>query len=388
MARDLATIVTVVRRAARELTGADGATFVLRERDDCYYADEDAVEPPWKGKRFPIERCVSGWAMEHREAVVLDDISADARVPAEAYRPGFVKSLAMVPIRRIKPIGAIGSYWAERHTPSEVDMRLLQALADSASIAMDNVERVSSLEARVDERAEQLEAVNRELESFSYAVSHDLRAPLRAIKGFSQILVEDHADALADGKHHLDRICAATTRMNQLIDDLLLLSKMVRARPDCAPCDLAQIARDVIAELRRAEPGRTVEVVIAAELPAYGDARLMRVVLESLLRNAWKFTSRRAAARIEVGYSDGAWFVRDDGVGFDASRASKLFVPFQRLHAANEFEGSGIGLATANRIVRRHGGRIWADSKPDQGATFYFTLGAAPAATLLATAAG
>jgi signal transduction histidine kinase len=374
MARDLGTIVALVGRAARELTGADGATFVLRESDACYYADEDAIEPLWKGKRFPIERCISGWTMEHREAVVLDDIYADARIPADAYCPTFVKSFAMVPIRRKQPVGAIGSYWAELHRPSEVDVRLLQALADSAAIAMENIELVNKLEARFDERGEQLEAANRELESFSYAVSHDLRAPLRAIKGFSQILVEDHAAALADGKHHLDRICAATTRMNQLIDDLLMLSKMVRTKPDCAAFDLAPIAREIVEDLRRTDPGRVVEITIAPELPAYGDARLVRVVLENLLRNAWKFTSKRPAARIEVGSRAGAWFVCDDGVGFDSSRAGRLFVPFQRMHAAAEFEGSGIGLAIAHRIVRRHGGRIWADSKPDHGATFSFTL--------------
>jgi light-regulated signal transduction histidine kinase (bacteriophytochrome) len=234
---------------------------------------------------------------------------------------------------------------------------------------------MGTLEARVDERGEQLEEANRELESFSYAVSHDLRAPLRAIKGFSQILLEDHAASLAGGKHHLDRICAATTRMNQLIDDLLMLSRMTRSEPECAAFDIAALAREIIQELRLADPARSVDVVIAPELPAYGDARLVRVVLENLLRNAWKFTSKRAAALIEVGSRDAAWFVRDDGAGFDSTRASKLFVPFQRMHAAAEFDGSGIGLAVAHRIVRRHGGRIWADSLPDQGATFYFTLG-------------
>jgi signal transduction histidine kinase len=375
MARDLGTIMALVRRAARELTGADGATFVLREVDECYYADEDAIEPSWKGKRFPIERCISGWTMEHREAVVLDDIGTDARVPPDAYRPSFVKSLAMVPIRRSKPVGAIGSYWAERHQTSEDDIRVLQALADSASIAMENIELMGTLEARVDQRGEQLEAANRELESLSYAVSHDLRAPLRAIKGFSQILLEDHAATLAGGKHHLDRICAATTRMNQLIDDLLMLSKIARCQPACTALDLAQLAREVIEGLRQAEPAREVDVVIAPELPARGDPRLVRVVLENLLRNAWKFTSKHTAARIEVGSHDAAWFVRDDGVGFDPVHASRLFVPFQRMHAAAEFEGSGIGLAIAHRIVGRHGGRLWADSQPEQGATFHFTLG-------------
>jgi signal transduction histidine kinase len=376
MARDLDTIMAIVRKAARALTGADGATFVLRDGEFCYYAEEDAIEPLWKGLRFPLERCISGWAMLHREAVLLEDIYADPRIPADAYRPTFVKSLVMVPIRRLKPVGAIGNYWAVHQKPSETNVRLLQALADSTSIAMENVELLASLESRVAERTTQLEAANHELEAFSYAVSHDLRAPLRSINSFSRILVEDYADAIGDGRTHLDRICAASGRMAALIDDLLQLSTTARSEIQRADFDLAQLAREIVDELRHADPARAVELVLPAHLPANGDWRLVRVVLENLLRNAWKFTSKRAAARIEVGGADGAFFVRDNGAGFDAARASKLFVPFQRMHTVAEFEGTGIGLATAQRVVARHGGRIWADSAPDHGATFSFTLAA------------
>ncbi|HEY0192691.1 MAG TPA: GAF domain-containing protein, partial [Kofleriaceae bacterium] len=213
MARDLATIMEIVRRAARALTGADGATFVLRDGPYCYYAEEDAIEPLWKGKRFPLEQCISGWAMLHREAVMIEDIYADARVPHSAYRATFVKSLVMVPIRRLKPVGAIGNYWARQHRVSETNIRLLQALADSTSIAMENVELLQGLESRVAERTAQLESANRELESanreleaFSYAVSHDLRAPLRSINAFSRILLEDHSEDLGAGAPHLQRI--------------------------------------------------------------------------------------------------------------------------------------------------------------------------------------
>jgi len=374
MARDHGAIMAIVLRGARELTGADGATFVLRDGDHCQYAGEDALEPLWKGRRFPLETCISGWAMVHREAVVIDDVYADPRIAVDAYRSTFVKSLVVVPIRRSKPVGALGTYWASQRRPSDTQVQLLQALADSTSIAMSNVELLSGLEARVTERTAQLEAVNQELEAFSYAVSHDLRAPLRAIKGFSQILLEDHAEDLADGKPHLDRISGAATRMNDLIDDLLLLSKMARSAVVRGPFDVAQLAREIVAELRQAEPARRVELVVPDELPANGDPRLVRVLLENVLGNAWKFTSKRDAARIEIGSRDGAWFVHDNGAGFDGSRATKLFQPFQRMHTAAEFEGSGIGLATAQRIVRRHGGRIWADSSPNEGATFYFTL--------------
>jgi signal transduction histidine kinase len=375
MARDLATIMAIVRRAARELTGADGATFVLRDGDHCCYADEDAIAPLWKGRRFALEGCISGWAMLNREAVVLEDIHADPRIPADAYRPTFVKSLAIVPIRRLEPVGAIGNYWATRQRPSETVVRLLQALADSTSIAMANVELVAGLEARIAERTAQLQATNHELEAFSYAVSHDLRAPLRGINGFSQILLEDHAEALGDGAQHLDRIRAAAGRMASLIDDLLQLSRVSRGELDRRPFDIAQHAREIVDEIRQTEPARSVETVIPAELRASGDSRLVRVALENLLRNAWKFTSKLEAARIEVGARDGAYFVRDNGAGFDTARAGKLFMPFHRLHAPEDFEGTGIGLATTQRIVHRHGGRIWADAAPNQGAAFYFTLG-------------
>ena len=382
MARDLQTIMEIVRHAARALTGADGATFVLRDGPHCYYAEEDAIEPLWKGKRFPLERCISGWAMLHREAVLIEDIYADPRIPHDAYRPTFVKSLVMVPIRRLKPVGAIGNYWAKQHRASETNIRLLQALADSTSIAMENVELLQSLESRVAERTEQLESANRELEAFSYAVSHDLRAPLRSINAFSRILLEDHAAELGDGTSHLNRINAASKRMGTLIDDLLQLSKMGRHELHRGEFDLSQHAREVIDELRQADPSRKVEVVIPGSLPANGDSRLVRVVVENLLRNAWKFTSKRAAPHIEVGVHDGVFFVRDNGAGFDAARATKLFAPFHRMHTDADFEGTGIGLATAHRVIQRHGGRIWADSAPDQGATFSFTLGAASAAAV------
>ena len=375
MARDLDSIIAIVRRAARELTGADAATFALRDGDSCYYADADARQPLWKRKRLPLDGCVSGWAMLRGEAVVIEDIRADPRIPGDAYRPAFANSLVIVPIGRFDPVGAIGGYWATRQTPSAAGIRLLRALADATSSAMENVELLAGLETRVAERTAQLEAANRELEAFSYSVSHDLRAPLRAITAFSQALLEDHADALGAGTQHLERICAATARMTTLIDDLLQLSRAGRTALERAPFDVAKHVREIIDELRRVDPARRVEVIIPDVLPAHGDSRLVRVVLENLVRNAWKFTSKQPTARIEIGGRDGAFFVRDDGAGFDAARAGKLFLPFQRMHTAEDFEGTGIGLATAQRIVARHGGRIWADSVPGQGATFTFTLG-------------
>jgi signal transduction histidine kinase len=235
------------------------------------------------------------------------------------------------------------------------------------------------LEARVAQRTAELTAANQELESFSYSVSHDLRAPLRAIDGFSQALREDEAGRLSpDSVLLLDRLQAAVTRMGQLIDDLLRLSRVTRAELRREPVDLGALAGSVLAELRQREPGRDVTISVQPGLTARGDPRLLRVLLENLLDNAWKFTSKRSGAHIEF-FSETAqgelhYAVRDNGVGFDMAHASKLFSPFQRMHKASAFPGTGIGLATAQRIVHRHGGHIEADATPGVGATFRFTL--------------
>ncbi len=223
------------------------------------------------------------------------------------------------------------------------------------------------------------EAANHELEAFSYSVAHDLRAPLRAIDGFSQALLEDFAPKLGDvGKRYLERVRGATQRMATLIDDLLHLSRVTRAELHSTAVDLAAIARASIGVLQRAEPDRTVDVVIADGIAASGDPKLLAIAFDNLLGNAWKFTSKRERARIEVGTKLEAgrpvYFVKDDGAGFDMKYADKLFGVFQRLHSEHEFPGTGIGLATVQRIVHRHGGRCWADSEVGQGATFYFTL--------------
>ncbi len=238
---------------------------------------------------------------------------------------------------------------------------------------------IEQLNKELEQRAAQLALANQELESFSYSVSHDLRAPLRAIDGFSQALLEDSADRLDQaGQDYLRRVRGAAQRMALLIDDLLQLSRVSRAELARAPVDLSALAAGVAAELQARQPERTVEFVIGAGLTAWGDARLLRVALENLLGNAWKFTSRQPAARIEFGAieQDGrpAFLVRDNGAGFDMAYAQRLFGAFQRLHSASDFPGTGVGLATVKRIIRRHGGRIWAEAAPGQGATFYFTL--------------
>lgn len=240
--------------------------------------------------------------------------------------------------------------------------------------------QAEELERRVAERTAQLTAVNGELEGFTYSVSHDLRAPLRAIDGFSLALLEDRGDALDErGRHYLERVRAATQRMGLLIDDLLALSRVGRAPVERREVDLAELARHVLAELQEAEPERVVETVVPPTLPVAADRSLMSVLLHNLLANAWKFTSRTEGARIELGVErrDGeiAYTVRDNGAGFDMRYAEQLFAPFQRLHSVDEFPGTGVGLATVRRIVQRHAGRVWAEGEVGRGATFHFTLG-------------
>jgi signal transduction histidine kinase len=225
----------------------------------------------------------------------------------------------------------------------------------------------------------ELAAVNKELEAFSYSVSHDLRAPLRSIDGFSQALVEDYPDKLDEqGKNYLQRVRANTQRMGELIDDLLKLSRVTRSEMKLEMVDLSTLAQSIATEVQKTRPERQVELVITPGLSAKGDEHLLRLLLENLLGNAWKFTGKLSRARIEFGSTqvDGkqAFFVRDDGAGFDMTYVDRLFAPFQRLHSVGEFPGSGIGLATVQRIINRHDGRVWAEGEIEKGATFYFTL--------------
>ena len=235
------------------------------------------------------------------------------------------------------------------------------------------------LEIRVSQRTAQVEAANKELEAFAYSVSHDLRAPLRGIDGFSQALMEDYGDKLDDeGRHYLSRVRSGTQRMGLLIDDLLRLSRVSRAQMEHGPVDLSVAAKAVIADLRQQEPGRNIKARIQDGLATVGDPHLLKIALDNLIGNAWKYTGRAESALIEVGAAEvegkRAFFVKDNGAGFDMTYAHKLFGVFQRLHSAEEFPGTGIGLATVARIIHRHGGRIWAKGEPGKGATFFFTL--------------
>jgi signal transduction histidine kinase len=267
---------------------------------------------------------------------------------------------------------------------------VVSKLADAIGSAVDksNAELFAvkqsllALNAQLRTSSTELSAVNKELEAFSYSVSHDLRAPLTQIDGYAAILSSDHASKLDEnGNLYIARLRASAKRMNGLIDDLLQLSRVVKSEMQVQEIDLSKIARSIIERLKTEDPTRNVTFTVAASAPAKGDTKLMEIALENLLNNSWKFTSKKAGARIEFGrMSTGGttvYFVKDDGAGFEMKHTDRLFIAFQRLHSTSEFPGSGIGLATVRRIVTRHGGEVWAEGEVDKGATFYFTLGEA-----------
>jgi signal transduction histidine kinase len=268
-----------------------------------------------------------------------------------------------------------------RHFITADRLQILNLLLSTYEAAMQRNQELNRAKDELQSVNAALQAANKELEAFSYSVSHDLRAPLRTIDGFSQALLEDCVDQLDDqGKDNLQRVRAATQRMGELIDDMLNLSRVARKEICVETVDLSAMAQTIAAELRRSQPERRVEFIIADGLVTTGDGGLLKAALENLLGNAWKFTGKRPLAKIEFGIAryDGntAYFVRDNGAGFDAAYADKLFGAFQRLHGQNEFSGTGIGLATVQRVIHRHGGHVWGEGKIEQGATFYFTLNA------------
>ena len=265
---------------------------------------------------------------------------------------------------------------------NQLQIELAERQSAEAQLTESNAE-LSRSNLELQQTTTQLEASNQELEAFSYSVSHDLRAPLRAINGFSQILLEDYSDRFdADGKDYFARIQRNIQRMDLLIDDLLRLSRIARSEMYYVTVNLSELVQEIMNDLQISQPERVVEPVIEPEVMAYADQNLLRVVLENLCQNAWKFTNRHTTARIEFGIaydineilSQTTYFVRDDGAGFSMEKSAKLFGVFQRLHSTSEFPGTGIGLATVQRVIHRHGGRIWAESQIEQGATFYFTL--------------
>jgi len=316
----------------------------------------------------PIEDVVE---MHQKALAELDEELSDvssAELINQAFGPLMEMSMAYSLAMRERT--------AEHERARRSDQQLIEA--QNAELQQEIVERKQAQQ-ELEDYAARLEAANEELEAFSYSVSHDLRAPLRGMDGFSQVLLEDYADQFDEqGKDYLQRVRTASQRMGRLIDDLLELSRVTHSKMRVERVDLSEIAEQSAAQLRRPEPDRQVEFVVAPEIVVEGDEPLLRAAVQELLVNAWKYTSRQQHATIEFGATqqngETVYFVRDNGIGFDMAYADKLFGAFQRLHSDEEFPGTGIGLVTVQRIIRRHGGRVWAQATEDEGATFYFTV--------------
>lgn len=378
VATDISQITKVVAETARKLSRADGTTFVLKDDDKCFYADEDAIAPLWKGHRFPLEACISGWSMIHREIVCIPDIYKDERIPHLAYKPTFVKSLCMVPIRSASPIGAIGNYWASGYQPTAEEIKHLQILADCASVAVENWELKQSIERRTEEKAA-LSVRYSELELTLHTLVHDLRNPMSSILAFSELL-QSHMGTDVDSRanSYFESINRTANRVNQTIGQMLALYKLTSREIQKKQTDLSIIAMELEAQFRMQEPGRDLKMCIDEHMMACADPLLIRVVIENLLINAFKFTSQKDISEIHFGSAfsnsrEQKFFVRDNGIGFNSEDAEKLFKPLSRLHG-NAFSGTGLGLASVAQIVGAHGGRVKAESHPQQGAVFYFSL--------------
>jgi light-regulated signal transduction histidine kinase (bacteriophytochrome) len=338
-----------------------------------------------------------------RKHLVLDHASSETMFSSDSYvaqkKP---KSVLCLPLLRQTEL--VGILYLENNLTTGAFTKdclsVLELLASQAAISLENASLYSALaqenqdrrraeqevrklnadlELRVLERTAQLQEANRELEAFSYSVSHDLRNPLRTIDGFSAALEEDHGERLEpDALDSLRRVRTAARWMSELIDNLLSLSRVTSGELRRETISMSAMVEEALADLRRASPDRKVECVVAPEVMVSADVRLLRIALDNLLGNAWKYTGKRTQARIEFGMREEegqrVYYIRDNGAGFDMKFASKLFAPFQRMHTTEEFPGTGVGLATVQRIIRRHGGRIWVHTAIEEGATFSFTL--------------
>lgn len=381
LAQDVESVMRIVRSVARELTGADGATFVLRDGNQCYYAEEDAVSPLWKGSRFPMENCVSGWVMANKKAVVIEDIYADDRIPADLYRRTFVKSMAMVPIRTLEPIGAIGNYWAEQHLPTEEEVTLLQSLANVTAVSIENIQTRNMLEERVMERTKELvESLHREKElndtknSFVSMASHEFRTPLSAILSSASLAGKYTGGDQQDKRDkHLERIKSSVRNLIDILNDFLSVDKLEEGKVeiDKGDIDLVEFIEDIITELDGMKKnGQVIRYTHQGRRHVVTDKKIIRNVMLNLLSNAIKYSEKDVDLKSEASNGKLRITVRDRGIGIPEDQQENVFGRFFRASNASAIQGTGLGLNIVKHYVSLLSGSIMFTSKQGDGTTF------------------
>jgi len=383
-ARDLPSVTSIVRSAARDLTGADGVTFVLREGGQCLYADEEAIAPLWKGRRFPLETCISGWVMLRGTPAVIPDIYADSRIPHDAYRPTFVKSLVMVPVRTPDPVAAIGAYWASVHHASREELTTLETLAESAALALANVQLYDDLRtalSRERQAREQAEAATGAKDDFLQMIAHELRQPLAACAAAIAVMnARPNSDSAARGRDVVQR---QVDHMTRLVDDLLDAARVVRGQVVLRKrtIDIRDVTQEAIDSIESLVAGKGHRLDVSQPshpVPIEGDPDRLRQVLVNLLTNAAKYTNPcgRISVHIAVQQERVAIHVKDTGQGLTRHELARIFDLFTR--ASSSESGFGIGLAVARSLVRQHGGTLEARSEgPGRGSEFIVRLATA-----------
>ncbi|HYF49324.1 MAG TPA: GAF domain-containing sensor histidine kinase [Planctomycetota bacterium] len=383
-ARSIQDVMDAVKTVARDLTGADGVTFVLREGDNCYYAEENAIGPLWKGKRFPLSACISGWAMLNKRPAIVPNIYEDPRIPIDAYRPTFVRSLVMMPVRLEDPIAAIGAYWAAERTPAPEEILQLQAVADSAAVAIANVELLGDLKRSAErERALRMEAeqANRAKDEFLAVVSHELRTPLTPLLGWSRLLKPDSApQELAQG---LDIIARQVEMQRRVVDDLLDFSRMTLGKMEMKfePLLWSTVINNAIDSVRGLAASRkiAIEASLDPSVTVNGDRDRLQQVAWNLLTNAVKFSlpGQPVVVMLIENGGEATLTVEDFGEGIPPEFLPKLFQRFSQRDSSTtrKHGGLGLGLSIVRHVVEMHGGRVKAESPGvGQGAKFSVTL--------------
>ena len=388
-ARDEAGVCAIVRRAARELTAADGVTFVLRKGNHCYYADEDAVGPLWKGRQFPIETCISGWAMLNRQHVVIPEIYSDDRIPHDAYRPTFVKSLMMVPVRREDPIAAIGAYWASYHVATPAEIGVLQSLADAAALALYNVQLDANLKAALRqerEARESAESASRLKDEFLALLSHELRTPLHVINNWLWQLKQGKSIPPLILSRALDVIERNTALQSRLVDDLLDVSRAAAGKLsiDSQLVQLGTLCASVVELSQPAAREKSIALTLALQEDprVWGDPDRLQQVLINIVSNAIKFSGKGGHVDVRVARQGSlvSVVVQDDGEGVEADFLPHMFERFRQADASmtRRQGGLGLGLTIVREIMSLHGGTVRAESAGrNQGTTIHLEFAAA-----------